>query len=270
VEAGGVWHCPNALCTVTGAFNAKKDAGLIGKDNTVDPAKVAEWGREWIKTQTDPAIIEAAQRSLAAWEAMSVEPPPAPTPPQPSLADAVCAEIEKAVTGPSLFQAHYPSMVTDWGELSGFEKTRWEVTARLCLTACLARVRALIEAREKEQQEERWKLRDENEAECLRLSMREQQEREDLRGRARFLEDLSEKLGKERDRTVEENIRLGLELQQMKKALAAERERVVAAMEVMKEEDYRWHCDRDGHNAKVDIFHSTIDRCIAIAKGGGA
>jgi hypothetical protein len=68
VEAGGIWYCPNPLCTVTGAvwFRSKLDSYVETKDShTVDPYEWIYKGRKTIVEGDDSDLKAMLDDSVA-------------------------------------------------------------------------------------------------------------------------------------------------------------------------------------------------------------
>ena len=66
VEAGGVYHCPNPLCTVSGAswFKLKLQSYKDQRDHyTVDEVELLAEGLKYMSTVKDPAILHAIKES---------------------------------------------------------------------------------------------------------------------------------------------------------------------------------------------------------------
>jgi len=71
VEAGGIWHCPNPLCTGPGAAywrsQCKSYKEVSGDRETVDPLEMVEFAMAKMATETDAALKEHVLRSVARW-----------------------------------------------------------------------------------------------------------------------------------------------------------------------------------------------------------
>ena len=57
VEAGGIWHCPNPLCTVSGASNARRTFGFHATEDSDGATPTPEfialrgWAERMFKTK---------------------------------------------------------------------------------------------------------------------------------------------------------------------------------------------------------------------------
>jgi len=83
VEAGGVYHCPNALCTGCGAtwFRMRMksyvelDGGPCGK-HAVDPQEMLVRGLAYAYEIDDPVIAEKIRESAEKWKEQDGSRPP--------------------------------------------------------------------------------------------------------------------------------------------------------------------------------------------------
>lgn len=76
VEAGGVWYCPNEVCTATGAqtHRMKLPSFRNGIDHhIVDAWEVIAHGEALLVGELDPAMRAAVERSLAGWRRSAEE-----------------------------------------------------------------------------------------------------------------------------------------------------------------------------------------------------
>ena len=75
VEAGGIYYCPNRLCTGPGAWSHRKDMKSyknLDDGYTVDPQEVLDSVRA--NTNQDPAIWAAECRAVQKWLRFLTEP----------------------------------------------------------------------------------------------------------------------------------------------------------------------------------------------------
>lgn len=71
VEFGGIYYCPNPLCTVSGATCHKRHLLTVLNSQSsirVNPAEVYDWGLDLIESVKDEKLLEAMRRSLEYWK----------------------------------------------------------------------------------------------------------------------------------------------------------------------------------------------------------
>lgn len=77
VECAGIYHCPNPLCTATGAayWRAKMKSyrDVDGHKHTIDPDEMVEIGKERLETETDEELRKGIKAGILYWSGADKE-----------------------------------------------------------------------------------------------------------------------------------------------------------------------------------------------------